>query len=65
MDEYVNRILRNHVASEDIDPWGPVPKEVAEQWDREVAEFEEEDKKNPQPRFTSGRDFIEYIRRQP
>ncbi len=46
-------------------PWGPVPKEVSQRWDREEAEFKAEDRKNPQPRFTSGRDFVAYLRRQP
>lgn len=51
--------------AQDQDPWGPVPPEVSARWDREEAEFEAADRKHPQPRFTSGRDFVEYLRRQP
>jgi len=65
IDEYVSRIVKQYVASKDKDPWGPVPKEVSQRWDSEEAAFEAEDRKNPQPRFTSGRDFVEHIRHLP
>lgn len=72
VSEYLSRLVvqdapgtRVAPSSSVQDPWGPVPKEVSQRWDREEAEFEAEDRKNPQPRFTSGRDFVEYLRRQP
>jgi hypothetical protein len=58
--EYVRRLI----LADDKDPWGPVPQAVWEEWDREVAAFEEEDRKHPRPRFTSGADYVEYIRRK-
>jgi hypothetical protein len=72
--EYVSRLVlrdtppkakHSRGSAGDKDPWGPVPKEVSQRWDREEAEFEQEDRKHPQPRFTSGRDFVAYLRRQP
>lgn len=65
VDEYVRRIVTAHLASQEPDPWGPVPKEVSERWDRELAAFDEEDQKNPRPIFTSGADFVAYMRNKP
>ena len=64
VDEYVSRIVKSHIASKEEDPWGPVPKEVSQRWDREEAEFEAEERKHPHPVFTSGADYVEYIRKQ-
>lgn len=72
VSEYLSRLVvrdspatRGVTASSAPDAWGPVPKEVSERWDREIAEFEEEDKKNPYPRFTTAQETVDYMRRQP
>jgi len=74
LQEYVSRlVLRDTLPKAkysrgsvgNIDPWGPVPKEVSERWDREIAQFEAEDKKKPYPRFTTAQETIDYMRRQP
>lgn len=61
VDEYVSRIVKYHVIGAYKDPWGPVPKEVSKRWDREIAEFEAEDRKNPQPSFTSAQEMVDYL----
>lgn len=61
VDEYVSRIVKHHVVGEYKDPWGPVPKEVSQRWDREIAEFEAADRKHPQPRFTSAQEMVDYL----
>lgn len=72
VSEYLSRLVVQDAPATQIahsasaqDPWGPVPKEVSARWDREEAEFEAEDRKNPQPRFTSAREMVEHMRRQP
>ena len=49
-------------SADEQDPWGPVPKEVSERWDREITEFEAENEKNPQPSFTSASEMVAYLR---
>lgn len=65
VDEYVSRIVKTYITRHDPDPWGPVPKKVSQRWDRELAAFDKEDKKNPRPVFTSGADFVAYMRNKP
>lgn len=72
VSEYLSRLVVRDTPAKPVsgpvgeqDPWGPVPKEVSAQWDQDVAEFEAADRKHPQPRFTSGKEMVDYINRQP
>ncbi len=72
VSEYLSRLVVRDTPAKPVsgpvgeqDPWGPVPKAVSERWKKEIAAFEAEDRKNPRPRFTSGADYVAYIRRQP
>ncbi len=58
VDEYVNKVLV-HVTQTAPER---VPTHVLKRWEKEIAEFEAEDKQNPRPEFTSGDDYINYIR---
>src|SRR5690242_2587665 len=60
VSEYVSRLI----LEDEKDPWGPVPQEVWEEWDQAVAAFEEEDRQQPRPRFSSGAEFVAYLRRK-
>lgn len=59
--EYINKLIASDVKTYK-DPWGPVPKRVAKRWKKEIEEFEKEDKKNPRPRFSSGKELVEYLK---
>ncbi len=71
VSEYLSRLVVRDTPAKGVgapagaqDSWGPVPKEVSAQWDKEIAEFEAEDKKNPYPRFTTAQETVEYMRSQ-
>jgi hypothetical protein len=73
LTEYVSRLVLRDTppkakysrgSAGDKDPWGPVPPAVLKQWRKDIAEFEAADRKHHQPRFTSGREFVEYVRQQ-
>jgi len=46
------------------DPWGEPPPDVVEAWDKDVAAFEAAERKHPRPPFTSGAEFVEYMRQK-
>jgi hypothetical protein len=52
VSEYLSRLVvqdspatRVVTSARSPDPWGPVPQEVSDRWEREIAEFEEENQK--------------------
>jgi|SRR4051812_5494119 hypothetical protein len=69
VSEYLSRLVVQDTPAKPVgepadapDVWGPVPQAIAAQWAQEIAEFEAADKKQPQPRFTSGRELVDYLR---
>lgn len=61
--EYINKLIASDVKTYK-DPWGPVPKWLEKEWEKDFKEFEKEDKKNPRPSFSSGQEYIDYIRKK-
>jgi len=68
VSDYLSRLVVRDTPAKHVgapaamqDPWGPVPPEVSAQWDQDVAEFEAEDRKNPQPSFTSAQAMVDYL----
>lgn len=57
VDEYVNQLIIKDQKS----PEEHIPPHVLARWKKEIAEFEEEDKKNPQPVFTSAKEMVDYL----
>ena len=53
-------LVDKDVATKKHDPWRePVPQEVAEEWSRDLVEFEEEDKQGLQPSFDTVEELID------
>lgn len=59
--EYVSRLIIRDKRTEPEH----IPAHVAKRWKKEWKAFVEEDRKHPRPTFTSAREMVEYIRRQP
>ena len=46
--EYVEALVDQDVATKAYNPWlEPIPPEVNEMWERDIAEFDEQEKTNP------------------
>src|SRR5215212_10305543 len=66
VSEYLSRLVLKdtHPARKKLDVfpvehgWGPVPKEVNERWDKDIKEFEEEEKRHPHPGATTAAELI-------
>ena len=62
LSEYMQSLVDKDVLAKEHDPWRePVPKEVAERWSRELAEFEEQEKTNPRPAAKTGEELIRLL----
>ena len=60
LSEYMQSLVDKDVATKEHDPWRePVPKEVAEQWEQDLAEFDQEDKQGLQPTFNTVEELID------
>jgi hypothetical protein len=58
LTEYVQALVNQDVKSKEYDPWlEPIPKEVDERWEKELAEMEEQEKTNPRPRAKTVAEF--------
>ena len=58
--EYVQSLITKDTQEEIKDPWRePVPQHVTEQWERDITEFEEQDKKGLQPAFDNAQELID------
>jgi hypothetical protein len=58
--EYVQSLIDKDADIEVKDPWRePVPTHVAKQWEQDIAEFEEEDKKGLQPSFSTAQELVD------
>jgi hypothetical protein len=50
LTEYVQSLVDKDMKAKEYDPWRePVPKEVAEEWSRDIAETEAYEKLHPRP----------------
>ncbi|NJN82132.1 MAG: hypothetical protein HC802_07540 [Caldilineaceae bacterium] len=59
LSEYVRSLVDKDAQATEQDPWRqPVPKEIDEQWERELAEFEAEDRRGLQPAFNTVEELI-------
>jgi hypothetical protein len=58
LTEYVQALVNQDARSKEHDPWlEPVPKEVDERWEKEIAEFDKQEKTNPRPRAKTVAEF--------
>ena len=58
LTEYVQALVNQDTKTKEYDPWlEPIPKEVDERWEREIADFDEQEKTNPRPRAKSVAEF--------
>jgi hypothetical protein len=56
--EYVQALVNQDAKTKAYDPWlEPIPKEVDERWEKELAEMEEQEKTNPRPRAKTVAEF--------
>jgi hypothetical protein len=62
LTEYVQTLVNKDVRTLDSDPWlEPVPKEVNERWERDIAEFDEQEKLNPRPGARTADELIKLL----
>jgi hypothetical protein len=60
LTEYVQTLVNKDVS--EPDPWlEPVPKEVNERWERDIAEFDEQEKLNPRPGARTAAELIKLL----
>jgi hypothetical protein len=60
--EYMQRLVAQDVARQEHDPWlEPIPKEVDEQWEKDIAEFDEQEKTNPRPSAKTAAELIKLL----
>jgi hypothetical protein len=53
LSEYMRSLVDKDLAAADNDPWQePIPKEVDERWEQDLAEIEEEEQQTGSPRKT-------------
>src|SRR6476646_7776439 len=72
VSEYLSRLVLNdpHAARkpQDVFPvehgWGPVPKPVQERWDKDIKEFEEEEKRGSTRPGVRGATSVQELREQ-
>jgi hypothetical protein len=59
---YVEALVDKDVRSKEYDPWlEPVPKEVDERWEKDLAETEEQEKDHPRPGARSANELIKLL----
>jgi hypothetical protein len=60
--EYVQTLVNQDTETNEYDPWRePVPKEVDERWEREIAEFDEQEKIKPRPGARTAEELIKLL----
>ena len=62
LTEYVQSLIDKDAQTEKKDPWRePVPRHVSERWEREIAEFDEQEKINPRPGARTADELIQQL----
>ena len=62
LSEYMQSLVDKDVKTKEHDPWRePVPPEVNAQWDKEIAEFDRQEKTNPRPRAKTVAEFRQML----
>ena len=65
LTEYVQSLIDKDAQTEKKDPWRePIPRHVSERWEREIAEFDEQEKINPRPVAKSVAEFRELLEKE-
>jgi hypothetical protein len=60
--EYVQALVNQDAKTKEYDPWlEPVPKEVDERWEKEIAEFDEQEKIKPRPGARTAEELIKRL----
>jgi len=62
LTEYVQVLVNKDVNTKEYDPWlEPIPKEVDEQWEKDLAETEEQEKRYPRPAAKTADELIRLL----
>src|SRR5262245_31521216 len=62
LTEYVQALVDKDVRNQEFDPWRePVPREVNERWEKEIAEFDEQEKIKPRPGARTAKELIKLL----
>lgn len=62
LTEYVQALVDKDVGTKEYDPWlEPIPKEVDERWEKDLAETEEQEKLNPRPSARTADELIKLL----
>src|SRR5215213_1088233 len=58
LTQYVQALVNQDAKTKEYDPWlEPIPKEVDERWEKEIAEFDEQEKTNSRPHAKTVAEF--------
>jgi antitoxin component of RelBE/YafQ-DinJ toxin-antitoxin module len=62
LTEYVQALVNQDANTKEYDPWRePIPKEVDERWEKEIAEFDEQEKIKPRPSARTAEELIKLL----
>ena len=62
LSEYVQSLVNQDVQTHKHDPWlEPVPPAVNERWEREIAEFDEQERIKPRPSAKTADELIKLL----
>lgn len=62
LSEYIKSLVGKDVATTEDDPWRqPVPPEVNARWEKEIAEFDEQEKIKPHPSAKTADELIKQL----
>ena len=60
--EYMQALVDKDVATKEYDPWlKPIPKEVDEAWEKDIAETEAQEKLHPRPGARTADELIQRL----
>jgi hypothetical protein len=62
LSEYMQSLVDKDMQSKEHDPWlEPIPRELNEKWQKDIAEFDEQDKINPRPGAKTADELINQL----
>jgi antitoxin component of RelBE/YafQ-DinJ toxin-antitoxin module len=65
LTEYVQALVNQDAKTKEYNPWlEPIPKEVDEQWEKDLAEIEEQEKTNPRPHAKTVAEFRKLLKEE-
>ena len=65
LSAYLQALVDNDVRTKEHDPWrAPIPREVDEQWEQDIAAFDEQEKTTPRPRAKTVNEFRTLLKQE-